>query len=82
MTAEAGDERQVEVEHILQPLDGGGGLVGEHLDKVGAGLVAGGLERIVVELLDGVLDLLVDLGSCEGAVDARCGFGGVAAEET
>jgi hypothetical protein len=35
----SGDQGQVEVEDILQPFYGRGGLVGEHSDEVGSGLV-------------------------------------------
>jgi len=76
-----GNEGEIEVKDILQPLDGGGRLVCEDLDEVGAGLVAGRLEGVVVELLDAVLDAVVDLGAREGAVDAGRGLCRVAAKE-
>jgi hypothetical protein len=37
----SGDESQVQVEDVLQPLNGGGGLVGQDLDEVGTSLVTG-----------------------------------------
>jgi hypothetical protein len=75
VTAQSGDQGQVEVEDILQPLDGGGGLVGEDLDQVGAGLVTGRLEGVLVEGLDAVANAEVDLGAGEGTVDAGGGLG-------
>jgi hypothetical protein len=38
---ETRDEGEVEVELILEPLNGSGGLVGQDLDEVGTGLVTG-----------------------------------------
>ena len=76
-----GNKSEVEVEHILQPLDGSGGLVGEHLDEVGPRLVTGGLEGVIVELLHAVLDAVLNLCPCESTVDAGCGLCRVAAEE-
>ena len=81
VATETGDEGQVEVEDVLQPLNSGGGLVGENLDQLGASLVSGGLEGIIVELLDAVLNLQVNLGAREGAVDTGGSLGGVATEE-
>jgi hypothetical protein len=81
VTAQSGDEGEIEVEDILQPLDGGGGLVGQDLDEVGAGLVTGGLESVLVELLDSVGDAEVGLGAGEGTVDAGGGLGRVTTEE-
>ncbi len=37
------DQSQIEVEYILQPLDGGGRLVSENLDEVGSRFVTGRL---------------------------------------
>ena len=71
----SGHKRQVEVENILQPLNGSGGLVCEDLDEVGSGLVTGRLEGIIVELLYAVLDVVVNLCPCQSTVDAGCGFG-------
>lgn len=51
VTTETGDEGEVKVEDILEPLNGSGGLVGEDLDEVGPGLVTGRLESVIVELL-------------------------------
>ena len=78
---EAGNEGEVQVEHILQPLNSGGRLVGQDLDEVGPRLVTGRLEGVIVELLDAVLDAVLNLGPCEGAVDAGGGLGRVAAKE-
>jgi hypothetical protein len=78
---EAGNESEIEVEHILQPLDGRGRLVGEDLDEVGPRLVAGRLEGVLVELLDAVLDAVLNLCPGEGTVDAGGRLCGVTAEE-
>lgn len=77
----SGDQRQVKVEHVLKPLNGGSGLVCEDLDEVGASLLTSRLEGIIVELLDGVADVVVDLGAGQGTVDARSGLGRVTTEE-
>lgn len=79
---ETGDESEVEVENILQPLNGGGRLVCQDLDQVGAGLVTGGLESIFVELLDAVLDAEIGLGASESTVDTGGGLGRVTTEES
>lgn len=78
---ETGDEREIEVEDVLQPLDGGSGLVCEDLDQVRAGLVSGGLEGVIVELLDAILDAEIDLGAGESTVDAGRGLCRVTTEE-
>lgn len=78
----SGDQRQVKVEHILKPLNGSSGLVCEDLDKVGTSLLTSRLEGIIVELLDGVADVVVDLGAGQGTVDAGSGLGGVTTKET
>jgi len=82
VSTETGDEGEVEVEDILQPLDGGGRLVGQDLDQLGTGLVTGGLEGIVVELLDAVLDAEIGLGASESTVDTGGGLGRVTTEES
>lgn len=38
---ETGDKSEIEVEDVLQPLNGGSGLVGKDLDEVRASLVTG-----------------------------------------
>jgi hypothetical protein len=81
VTAQTGDESEVEVEDVLEPLDGGSRLVGKDLDQVGAGLVTSGLEGIVVELLDTVSDAELGLRAGEGTVNAGGGLGGVTTEE-
>lgn len=78
----SGDKRQIEVEHILQPLNGSSGLVGEDLDEVRASLFTSRLEGIVVELLDAVADVVVDLGAGQGTVDTGGSLGRVTTEET
>lgn len=78
----SGDQRQVEIEHILQPLYRRGRLVRQNLDQIWPGLVSCGFQRVVVELLDAVTDLGVDLCSGESTVDARCRLGRVSAKET
>lgn len=75
------DKGEIEVELILKPLNGGSRLVGEDLDKIGASLVTGRLEGIVVKLLDAVGDARLDLGAGEGTVDTGRRLCGVAAEE-
>lgn len=77
-----GDQSKVEVEDILEPLDGGGGLVGQNLDEIRAGPVSRGLEGIIVELLDAVGDASFDLCAGEGTVDTRGGLGRVSTEES
>lgn len=75
VATQPGDQSEVEVEDILQPLDSGGGLVGEDLDEFRAGLVTSRLEGILVEGLDAVGNAEVDLGASEGTVDAGGGLG-------
>jgi hypothetical protein len=74
VTAQSGDQGEIEVEDILQPLNGGGGLVGEDLDQIGTGLVTGRLEGVLVEGLDAVRDAKVDLSASEGSVDTGGGL--------
>jgi hypothetical protein len=81
VATQTGNESKVEVEDILQPLNRGSGLVSEDLDQVGAGLVTSGLEGILVELLDAILDAEVGLGAGERTVNAGGGLGGVTTEE-
>lgn len=76
------NESEVKVEHVLEPLNSGGGLVGQDLDEVRTGFVTGRLEGILVELLDAVTDLVVNLCAGQGTVDTRGGLGGVSSEET
>lgn len=77
----SGDQCQVKVEHVLKPLNGSSGLVCEDLDEVGTSLLTSRLEGIIVELLDGVADVVVDLGAGQGTVDAGGGLGRVTAKE-
>lgn len=76
------NKSQVEVEDILQPFDGGGGLVGKDLDQLGTSLVSGGLDGVLVEGLDAVVDAEVALGAGQGTVNTGGGLGGVATEES
>lgn len=76
-----GDKGKVEVEDILEPLDGSSRLVGEDLDEIRARLVTGRLEGIIVELLDAVCDASVNLGAGESTVDTRGSLCRVSAEE-
>lgn len=78
---EPGNKGEVEVENILQPLDGSSGLVCEDLDQIGTRLISGGFEGIIVESLDAVGDAQVDLGARQGAVNTGRSLGGVATEE-
>lgn len=78
---ETRNQGQVEVKDILQPFDGGRGLVGQDLDEFWASLVSGGFEGIIVESLDAVLDAEVDLCAGEGAVDSGGSLGGITTEE-
>lgn len=78
---ETRDEGEVEVELVLEPLNGGGGLVGQDLDEVGTGLVTGRLEGIIVKLLDAVGDASVNLRPCESTVDTRGSLGRVSTEK-
>jgi hypothetical protein len=75
------DKGKIQVEDILQPLDGRRGLVCQDLDEIRSGFVAGGLEGIFVELLDAVANLVINLGAGECTVDARSGLGRVATKE-
>ena len=40
MPSESGHEREIEIEHVLEPFDGGGRLVGQYFDEIGTGEVA------------------------------------------
>jgi hypothetical protein len=79
VSAEPRDEREIEVEDILEPFDGSGRLVGQDLDEFGASKITGGFEGVVIELLDAVFDVEGDLGACQSTIDARRGLGRVAA---
>lgn len=68
---ETRDESEIEVEDILQPLDGGSGLVCEDFDEVGTSLVSGGFQGIIVELLHAILNTEINLGASESTVDTR-----------
>jgi hypothetical protein len=77
----SGNQSKIKVEHILQPLNGSSGVVGQNLDQIGTSLVTSGLEGIFIKLLDAVLNTEIGLCSCESTVDTGCGFCGVATEE-
>ena len=74
MTTQAGDQGEIEVEDILQPLDSSGRLVGKNLDEIWSRLVARRLQGVIIELLDAVSDAQVDLRPRKGAVDSGCGL--------
>lgn len=78
---ESRHESQIEVEDILQPLDSGCRLVCEHLDQVRPSLVSGRLERVLVELLDTILDTEINLSARESSVDSGGGLGRVSTKE-
>ena len=80
-TPQTRNQGKVEVEDILEPLDGRSRLVGQDLDQVGTSLVSRGLEGVLVELLDAVLDAKIGLRPRERTVNTGCGLGGVATEE-
>lgn len=71
---ETRDKSEIEVEDILQPLNGGSGLVCEDFDEVGTSLVSGGLHGIIVELLHAILNTEINLGASESTVDTRGGL--------
>jgi hypothetical protein len=81
VTTETRNESEVKVELILEPLNGGSGLVGKDLDEVGTGLVTSGLKGIIVELLDTIGNASIDLRSCESTVDTGSSLGRVSTEE-
>jgi len=78
---EARDQSQVQVEDILEPLDGSGRLISQDFNQIRPSLVPSRLHGIIVELLDTVGNAMLNLGSRESSVDARGGFRGVSAEE-
>jgi hypothetical protein len=78
----SGNESQIQVEDILEPLNSCGRLVCQDLDQIWSGLVSGRLKGIIVKLLHAIANLLVDLCSSEGSVDSGSGLGGVTTEET
>jgi len=59
--AETRDEREIEVENVLEPFDGGGRLVGEDFDEFWSCEITGGFEGVVIELLYAVLNAEGDL---------------------
>lgn len=56
----------------MKPLNSSGRLVCQDLDEIRPGLVSRGFYRVIVELLDAVLDLSVDLGPGKSSVDSGC----------
>lgn len=56
VSSETGDEREIELELILEPLDGRCRATGEDLDEVGAEHFTGRSGGVIVECLDRVLD--------------------------
>ena len=79
MSAEPRDEREIEVEDILEPFDRGRRLVCQDLDEFGSGEITCGFKGVVIELLDAVFDVEGDLGACQSTIDAGRGLGRVAA---
>jgi hypothetical protein len=69
VTAEAGDEGEVEIELVLEPVDGVCGATSKDLDEVVACEVFCRFLRVVEEDLGVVLDALCELGTGSGAVD-------------
>jgi hypothetical protein len=78
---ETRNEGEIEVEDVLQPLDGSSGLVCEDFDEIGTSLVSGRFQGVIVELLDAVLDAEIDLCAGESTVDTGGGLCGVATKE-
>lgn len=76
------DKSEIKAKYILQPLNSRSRLIGENLDKIWPRLVTCRFQGILIKLLDTVRDPGVNLGACQGAVDTRSGFGGVATKET
>lgn len=64
------NESEIEVEHILQPLNSSSRLVSQDLDEVRSSLVTGRLHGIIIELLDTVGDAMIDLCPGQGTVDS------------
>lgn len=73
---------KIEVEDILEPLNGSSRLVCEDLDQFGTGLVPCGFEGVFVEGLDAVLNIEVGLSAGEGAVDTGGSLGRVTTKES
>jgi hypothetical protein len=69
VTAETGDEGEVEVELVLEPVDGVCGATSEDLDEVVACEVFCGFLRVFEEDLGVVLNALCELCAGAGAVD-------------
>jgi hypothetical protein len=81
VATETRNEGEIEVEDVLQPLDGSSGLVCEDFDEIGTSLVSGRFQGVIVELLDAVLDAEIDLCAGESTVDTGGGLCGVATKE-
>ena len=69
MTAESRDEGEVEVELVLEPVDGVCGATGEDLDQVVACEVLCGFLRVFKEYLGVILNSLCELCAGAGAID-------------
>jgi len=69
VTAETRDEREIEVEFILEPVDSVCGATCEDFDEVVACEVFCGFLRVFEEDLGIVLDALCELGAGASAVD-------------
>lgn len=69
MTAKTGDEREIEVELVLEPVDGVCGAACEDFDEVVACEVFRGFLRVFEEDLGVVLNALCELGAGASAID-------------
>jgi len=81
VATETGDEREVELELVNEPLDRGGGLAAHDLSEGVGGAGLGGRDSVGEEGLDGVLDVELDLGGSQRGVDTGGSLGGGATEE-
>jgi hypothetical protein len=69
VTAETGDEGEVKVELVLEPVDGVCGATSKDLDKVVACEVFCGFLRVFEEYLGVILNALCDLCAGTGTID-------------
>lgn len=69
VTAETGNEGEVKVELVLEPMDGVCGATGEDLNKVVACEVFCGFLRVVEEYLGVILNAFCELCAGTGAID-------------
>jgi len=71
VTAETRDEREIKLELLHEPLDGGSRLTSEDLSERVGMADLGGLDGVLKESVDGVLDAKLDLRGGQGTVDTR-----------